>query len=80
MITTNHSIQYFCSNGSPHGHVQANYEYLAGGWETYLASSKNVITVKINGRGAGGREDEFLFALYRHLGTHEIQDQLHAAR
>lgn len=48
-------------------------------WGTYLVSAKNIIYVKIDGRGSGLRGDKNLFALYRNLGTVEVQDQIETA-
>ena len=69
----------------PHGTTQGNYDYkgysAAGGlWDYHLASAHNVIVVRLNGRGSGGRGDEFLYQLYRRLGTVEITDQIDGAK
>lgn len=48
-------------------------------WGTYLVSSKNIIYAKIDGRGSGLRGDKNLFALYRNLGTVEVEDQIETA-
>lgn len=48
-------------------------------WGTYLASAHNIIYAKIDGRGSGLRGDKNLFALYRNLGTVEVEDQIETA-
>ena len=48
-------------------------------WGTYLVSTRDIIYVKIDGRGSGLRGDKNLFSLYRHLGTVEVHDQIETA-
>ncbi|CAO1442980.1 unnamed protein product [Diamesa serratosioi] len=45
-------------------------------WGSFLTSALDIIYVKIDGRGSGLRGDKNLFALYRQLGTVEVQDQV----
>lgn len=45
-------------------------------WGSFLTSAMDIIYVKIDGRGSGLRGDKNLFALYRQLGTVEVQDQI----
>lgn len=42
-------------------------------------SSHDIIYVRIDGRGSGLRGDKNLFALYRNLGTVEVEDQIETA-
>lgn len=49
-------------------------------WGSYLASAHNFIYVKIDGRGSGLRGDKNMFALYRALGTVEVEDQIDTAK
>jgi dipeptidyl-peptidase-4 len=44
-------------------------------WGTYLASSLGIVYAKIDGRGSGLRSDAHLHALYKNLGTVEVDDQ-----
>jgi len=46
------------------------------GWGEYLATSRGVIYVSIDGRGTGFQSDEYLFEVYRRLGTVEMADQI----
>ena len=69
----------------PHGYVHASFIYKAidpkeGMWDYHLASANNVIVVRLNGRGTGRRGDQFLYQVYRRLGTVEITDQIDGAR
>ncbi|KAL7019319.1 hypothetical protein ACKWTF_011082 [Chironomus riparius] len=48
-------------------------------WGTYLASSLDIIYVKIDGRGSGLKSDKHLHALYKNLGTVEVEDQVRTA-
>lgn len=46
------------------------------GWSTYLGSSERAIYSSFDGRGSGGRGDEYLFETYHRLGTVEVKDQI----
>lgn len=48
-------------------------------WGTYLASSLGIVYVKIDGRGSGLKSDKHLHALYKNLGTVEVDDQVRTA-
>uniref|UniRef100_A0A8C1F0C5 Dipeptidyl-peptidase 4 n=1 Tax=Cyprinus carpio carpio TaxID=630221 RepID=A0A8C1F0C5_CYPCA len=50
------------------------------GWSTYLASTENVIVASFDGRGSGYQGDKIMHALYKRLGTYEVEDQITAAR
>lgn len=45
-------------------------------WGASLVSSKNVIYASIDGRGSGKQSDDFMYKIYRKLGTVEIADQI----
>ena len=45
-------------------------------WGTYMVSAHDTIYARIDGRGSGLRGDVNLHALYRKLGTVEVEDQL----
>ncbi|KAK1802376.1 hypothetical protein P4O66_022044, partial [Electrophorus voltai] len=49
-------------------------------WSTYLASTENIIVASFDGRGSGFQGDDIMHAIYRHLGTYEVEDQITAAR
>nr|XP_033800438.1 prolyl endopeptidase FAP [Geotrypetes seraphini] len=49
-------------------------------WKTYLASSEGIIVATVDGRGTSYQGDKILHAIYRKLGTHEVQDQISAVR
>ncbi|XP_055869674.1 dipeptidyl peptidase 4-like isoform X3 [Biomphalaria glabrata] len=49
-------------------------------WQTYLTSSKEVIYAMVDGRGTGGRGDNFMHSIYRNLGTFEVDDTIEAAK
>uniref|UniRef100_A0A9J8AH83 Dipeptidyl-peptidase 4 n=1 Tax=Cyprinus carpio carpio TaxID=630221 RepID=A0A9J8AH83_CYPCA len=46
------------------------------GWSTYLASTENVIVASFDGRGSGYQGDKIMHALYKRLGTYEVEDQI----
>lgn len=48
-------------------------------WGSYQVSNNSIIYAKIDGRGSGQRGDELLNALYRKLGSVEIEDQISTA-
>lgn len=45
-------------------------------WETYLVSSKDYIILYVDGRGTGGRGNEWLHAIHKKLGTLEVGDTI----
>uniref|UniRef100_A0A3P9NQ78 Fibroblast activation protein, alpha n=1 Tax=Poecilia reticulata TaxID=8081 RepID=A0A3P9NQ78_POERE len=49
-------------------------------WGTYLSSSLGIIVASVDGRGSGYQGDEILHAIYRQLGTFEVEDQMSAVR
>ncbi|KAL7991685.1 hypothetical protein Chor_015941 [Crotalus horridus] len=49
-------------------------------WSTYLASSEGIIVASFDGRGSGFQGDKILHAIYRRLGTYEVEDQISAAK
>ncbi|XP_068560103.1 dipeptidyl peptidase 4 [Cebidichthys violaceus] len=49
-------------------------------WDTYLSSSNGIIIASFDGRGSGYQGDEIMHAIYRRLGTFEVEDQIAAVR
>ncbi|KAJ6660797.1 hypothetical protein lerEdw1_017423 [Lerista edwardsae] len=49
-------------------------------WATYLASTEEIIVASFDGRGSGYQGDNIMHALYRRLGTYEVEDQISAAK
>ncbi|KAK6485114.1 dipeptidyl peptidase 4-like [Huso huso] len=49
-------------------------------WATYLASTEQIVVASFDGRGSGYQGDEIMHAIYRKLGTLEVEDQITAAR
>ncbi|KAM4559378.1 dipeptidyl peptidase 4 [Odontesthes bonariensis] len=49
-------------------------------WDTYLSSSQGIIVASFDGRGSGYQGDEIMHAIYRRLGTFEVEDQITAVR
>ncbi|XP_077176019.1 dipeptidyl peptidase 4 [Paroedura picta] len=49
-------------------------------WATYLASAEEIIVASFDGRGSGYQGDGIMHAIYRRLGTYEVEDQILAAR
>ncbi|KAM4626104.1 prolyl endopeptidase FAP-like [Discoglossus pictus] len=50
------------------------------GWKTYLASSEEIIVASLDGRGTAYQGDKFMHAIYKKLGTLEVEDQIFAVR
>lgn len=48
-------------------------------WGSFMASN-NIVYAKIDGRGSGLRGDAILHAIYRRLGTVEVEDQIKTAQ
>uniref|UniRef100_A0A8D0HJ49 Dipeptidyl peptidase 4 n=1 Tax=Sphenodon punctatus TaxID=8508 RepID=A0A8D0HJ49_SPHPU len=49
-------------------------------WATYLASREQIIVASFDGRGSGYQGDKIMHAIYRKLGTHDVDDQISAAK
>ncbi|KAK7893446.1 hypothetical protein WMY93_022598 [Mugilogobius chulae] len=49
-------------------------------WATYLASTEKIIVASFDGRGSGYQGDEIMHKIYQRLGTHEVEDQIAAAK
>jgi dipeptidyl-peptidase-4 len=49
-------------------------------WSTYLTVNKSIIYAAIDGRGSGLKGNNMLFAVYRNLGSREIDDQVSVTR
>lgn len=49
-------------------------------WGTYLSSSHGIIVASVDGRGSGYQGDELMHAIYKRLGTFEVEDQMSAVR
>ncbi|KAJ7345708.1 hypothetical protein JRQ81_001658 [Phrynocephalus forsythii] len=49
-------------------------------WATYLASTEGIIVASFDGRGSGYQGDKIMHAIYRRLGTYEVEDQILAAK
>ncbi|MEQ2215475.1 hypothetical protein XENOCAPTIV_001499 [Xenoophorus captivus] len=47
-------------------------------WGTYLSSSHGIIVASVDGRGSGYQGDKIMHAIYRRLGTFEVEDQISA--
>ncbi|CAL8389198.1 unnamed protein product [Boreogadus saida] len=58
---------------------KADYLYRLG-WSEYLASTENIIVASFDGRGSGYRGDKLMHAIYRRLGTFEVEDQIAAVQ
>lgn len=58
---------------------KADYAYRVG-WSTYLASTEKIIVASFDGRGSGYQGDHIMHAIYKRLGTYEVEDQITAAR
>ncbi|KAL7369585.1 hypothetical protein ABVT39_002592 [Epinephelus coioides] len=58
---------------------KADYIYRVS-WSTYLASTEKIIVASFDGRGSGYQGDKIMHAIYKRLGTYEVEDQITAAR
>ena len=64
--------------GGP-GYQQVSNSWTIG-WGEYLATSRNVVYILMDARGTGFQSNEFLFSVYRNLGTVEMEDQIAVTR
>ncbi|XP_053140893.1 dipeptidyl peptidase 4 [Hemicordylus capensis] len=58
---------------------KADYIYRIS-WATYLASTEQIIVASFDGRGSGYQGDKIMHAIFRRLGTYEVEDQILAAK
>ncbi|XP_029305666.1 dipeptidyl peptidase 4-like [Cottoperca gobio] len=58
---------------------KADYAYRVS-WSTYLASTEKIIVASFDGRGSGFQGDKLMHAIYKRLGTYEVEDQITASR
>ncbi|XP_070813835.1 dipeptidyl peptidase 4-like [Chaetodon trifascialis] len=58
---------------------KVDFRYRAS-WSTYLASTEKIIVASFDGRGSGYQGDKLMHAIYKRLGTYEVEDQITAAR
>ncbi|XP_034042882.1 dipeptidyl peptidase 4 [Thalassophryne amazonica] len=58
---------------------RVNYRFKLN-WGTYLSSSHGIIVASFDGRGSGYQGDDIMHAIYKRLGTFEVEDQLTAVR
>lgn len=49
-------------------------------WATHLSSTYDIIVASFDGRGSGYQGDEIMHAIYKRLGTFEVEDQITAVR
>ncbi|XP_041057708.1 dipeptidyl peptidase 4 isoform X2 [Carcharodon carcharias] len=49
-------------------------------WATFLASTEGIVVASFDGRGSGYQGDKIMHAIYRRLGTYEVEDQIRATR
>ncbi|XP_058801834.1 venom dipeptidyl peptidase 4-like isoform X2 [Phymastichus coffea] len=59
---------------------QAIIDNFALGLDAYLSTSRNVIYAWIDGRGSSTRGTSMMYAVYRQLGSAEMEDQLEVAK
>ncbi|XP_071379134.1 dipeptidyl peptidase 4 [Centroberyx affinis] len=58
---------------------QTDYRFRLN-WGTYLSSTHNIIFASFDGRGSGYQGDKIMHAIYKRLGTYEVEDQITAVR
>ena len=62
--------------GGPHAHnVDARWHYSSRSWETYMAQRGYLLFI-LDNRGSENRGKAFEQATFRHLGDHEVEDQM----
>lgn len=66
--------------GGPHAHnVDARWHYASRSWETYMAQKGYVLFI-LDNRGSENRGKDFEQVTFRHLGDHEVEDQMEGVR
>ncbi|CAG2113813.1 unnamed protein product [Medioppia subpectinata] len=67
--------------GGPGAESQCvSHKYFYNQFGAYLVSNKNVIYAYLDSRGAPNRGQQFMFEIYRRLGTVEVEDTIAVAR
>lgn len=62
--------------GGPHAHnVDARWHWCSRSWETYMAQ-KGYLLFILDNRGSENRGKDFEQVTFRHLGDHEVEDQM----
>ncbi len=62
--------------GGPHAHnVDARWHYSSRSWETYMAQHGYLLFI-LDNRGSENRGKAFEQVTFRHLGDHEVEDQM----
>lgn len=72
------SVLGLCRYGGPCSQ-EVSYRFTLN-WGTYLSSTHGIIVASFDGRGSGYQGDDILHAIYRRLGTFEVEDQITAVR
>ena len=66
--------------GGPHAHnVDARWHYCSRSWETYMAQ-KGYLLFILDNRGSENRGKVFEQVTFRHLGDHEVEDQIEGVK
>lgn len=78
LFTRSLTVNFACRYAGPCSQ-KADYLYRVS-WSTYLASTENIIVASFDGRGSGYQGDKLMHAIYKRLGTYEVEDQITAAR
>ena len=66
--------------GGPHAHnVDARWHYCSRSWETYMAQ-KGYLLFILDNRGSENRGKVFEQVTFRHLGDHEVKDQMEGVK
>ena len=66
--------------GGPHAHnVDARWHYCSRSWETYMAQ-KGYLLFILDNRGSENRGKAFEQVTFRHLGDHEVEDQMEGVK
>lgn len=50
------------------------------GFETYMSTNRHVIHASIDGRGSSSKGTAMMYAVYRKLGSAEMEDQITVTR
>ncbi len=66
--------------GGPHAHnADARWHYCSRSWETYMAQ-KGYLLFILDNRGSENRGKAFEQVTFRHLGDHEVEDQMEGVK
>lgn len=77
VLRFSNKMNFFRYGGPQSKLIKNDYEI---DYSTYLVTNRNVIVALVDPRGADRKELEMMYAVYRKIGTVEVEDQISVTR